>query len=159
MCQIPAPSPYGQMLALSPPAINSCPSVLEHIRGHGSGPTPYPPSNCTFQEKHVCVLSHFGRVQLCNPLDYSPPGYSVHGILQARILEWVAISYSRGSSNPGIKPTFLMSPVLAEGFFTTSFAWEAPSREAWNQATRALTLEGAGSGFQSSSCPSCVSLD
>ena len=35
---------------------------------------------------------------LCNPLDCSPPGSSVHGILQARILEWVAISFSRGSS-------------------------------------------------------------
>ena len=37
---------------------------------------------------------------LCNPVDYSPPGSSVHGILQARILEWVAISFSRGSSWP-----------------------------------------------------------
>ena len=35
---------------------------------------------------------------LCNPMDYSPPGSSVHGILQARILEWGAISFSRGSS-------------------------------------------------------------
>ena len=35
---------------------------------------------------------------LCNPVDGSPPGSSVHGILQARILEWVAISFSRGSS-------------------------------------------------------------
>ena len=35
---------------------------------------------------------------LCNPLDSSPPGSSVHGILQARILEWVAIPFSRGSS-------------------------------------------------------------
>ena len=35
---------------------------------------------------------------LCNPKDCSPPGSSVHGILQARILEWVAISFSRGSS-------------------------------------------------------------
>ena len=34
----------------------------------------------------------------CNPLDCSPPGSSVHGISQARILEWVAISFSRGSS-------------------------------------------------------------
>ena len=33
---------------------------------------------------------------LCNPVDCSPPGSSVHGILQARILEWVAISFSRG---------------------------------------------------------------
>ena len=38
---------------------------------------------------------------LCNPADCSPPGSSVHGFLQARILEWVAISFSRGSSHPG----------------------------------------------------------
>ena len=38
---------------------------------------------------------------LCNPMDYcSPPGSSIHGILQARILEWVAIAFSRGSSWP-----------------------------------------------------------
>ena len=37
---------------------------------------------------------------LCDPVDYSPPGSSVHGILQAGILEWVAISSSRGSSQP-----------------------------------------------------------
>ena len=35
---------------------------------------------------------------LCGPMDCSPSGSSVHGILQARILEWVAISFSRGSS-------------------------------------------------------------
>ena len=37
---------------------------------------------------------------LCDPMDHSPPGSSVHEILQARILEWVAISFSRGSSQP-----------------------------------------------------------
>ena len=36
----------------------------------------------------------------CDPMDCIPPGSSVHGILQARILEWVAISFSRGSSRP-----------------------------------------------------------
>ena len=35
---------------------------------------------------------------LCDPLDCKPPGSSVHGILQARILEWVATPFSRGSS-------------------------------------------------------------
>ena len=35
---------------------------------------------------------------LCDPMDCSPPGFSVHGILQARVLEWVAIPFSRGSS-------------------------------------------------------------
>ena len=37
---------------------------------------------------------------LCNTLDCSPPGSSVHGILQARILEWVSIPFSKGSSHP-----------------------------------------------------------
>ena len=37
---------------------------------------------------------------LCDPVDCSLPGSSIHGILQARILEWVAISFSRGSSRP-----------------------------------------------------------
>ena len=37
---------------------------------------------------------------LCDPVDCSPPGSSVHEILQARILEWVVISYSQGSSTP-----------------------------------------------------------
>ena len=37
---------------------------------------------------------------LCDPMDCRSPGSSVHGILQARILEWVAISFSRGSSQP-----------------------------------------------------------
>ena len=56
------------------------------------------------------------RVSLCDLVDYSPPGSFVHGIFQAGILEWVAISFSRGYSNPGIKP---VSPALAGGFFTT----------------------------------------
>ena len=47
------------------------------------------------------VLSYFSSVQLfCNPMDCSPPGSSVHEVLQARILEWVAMPSSRGSSQP-----------------------------------------------------------
>ena len=52
---------------------------------------------------------------LSNPVDCSPPGSSVHGISQARIPEWVAISSSRGSSNPGIESE---SPALQEDFIT-----------------------------------------
>ena len=37
---------------------------------------------------------------LCYPMDHSPPGSSVHAIFQARVLEWTAISFSRGSSQP-----------------------------------------------------------
>ena len=46
---------------------------------------------------------------LCDPMDCSPPGSSVHEIFQARILEWVAISISRGLPDPGIE---LWSPTL-----------------------------------------------
>ena len=53
---------------------------------------------------------------LCDPVDYSPPGSSVHGILQARILEWVAISFSRGLSDPGVEPR---SPVLQADALTS----------------------------------------
>ena len=41
---------------------------------------------------------------LCHPVDCTLPGFSVHGILQARILEWVAISFFRGSHRPKDKP-------------------------------------------------------
>ena len=49
----------------------------------------------------LLLLSFFSRVQLfCDPMDYSPPGFPIHGIFQARILEWVAVSFSRGSIWP-----------------------------------------------------------
>ena len=59
---------------------------------------------------YVCVRAHAHILAqlcltLCDPMDSSPPGSSLHGILQARILEWVAISSSQGSSDTGIKPT------------------------------------------------------
>ena len=49
--------------------------------------------------EHACTLTQ-SYPTLRNPMDCSPPGSSVHGILQARIPEWVAISSSRGSSQP-----------------------------------------------------------
>ena len=52
---------------------------------------------------------------LCDPMDCSPPGSSVHGILEARILEWVAISFSRGSSWPR---DWTLVSCIAGGFFT-----------------------------------------
>ena len=55
------------------------------------------------------MLSHFSRVWLCDPLDGSLPGSSVHGILCARILKWVVMPISEDLSNAGIK---LGSPAL-----------------------------------------------
>ena len=51
-------------------------------------------------------VKSLSRIRLCDPVDCSSPGSSVHGILQARILEWVAISFSRMLS---FKPTFSLS--------------------------------------------------
>ena len=53
-----------------------------------------------FPSPGVCVLVAQLCPTLCDPMDCSLPGSSVHGILQARILEWVANSFSRGSSPP-----------------------------------------------------------
>ena len=49
-----------------------------------------------FVKYHESVVAQ-SCLTLCYPMDCSPPGSSVHGIFQARILEWVAISFSRGS--------------------------------------------------------------
>ena len=60
-------------------------------------PSPYHPSGssqCTSPKLPVSCIEP-GRLTLCNPMDCNPPGSSVHGIFQARILEWIAISFSR----------------------------------------------------------------
>ena len=65
----------------------------------------------------VAVVNSQSHVQLFHhPMDYSPPGSSIHEIFQARILEWVAISFFRDLPDSGIEP---MSPASASGFFTT----------------------------------------
>ena len=59
-------------------------------------------------------------------MDYSPLGFSVHGILQARILEWAVLPSSRGSSQPRDQTSVsYIQPALAGRFFTTSAMWEA----------------------------------
>ena len=63
----------------------------------------------------VKVLVAQSCLTLCEPLDCSPPGSSVHGILQTRILEWVAMPSSRGSSWPRDQ-TLISSPELAVGY-------------------------------------------
>ena len=78
----------------------------------------------------------------CNPLHAANSFSSVHlyatlwaiahrapmfmGILQERILEWVAMPSSEALPNPGIEPVSLTSPALEGGFFSTSTAWETP---------------------------------
>ena len=61
---------------------------------------------------------------LCDPMDCSQPGSSVHGIRQGRMLEWVAIPFSRGSSWSGIEPKSLVPLAFTGGYFTTRATWE-----------------------------------
>ena len=60
----------------------------------------------------MCVKSLQSCLTLCDPMDCSSKGSPVHGVLQARILEWVATASSRGLPNPGIKPTSCAAPAL-----------------------------------------------
>ena len=66
--------------------------------------------------KRMCAQS---CLTLCDPLEYSLPGSTVHGIFQARILEWVPISSSRGSSLPMDRTCISCVSCIVGGFFTT----------------------------------------
>ena len=77
-------------------------------------------------KKYICVLlNNFAEhvhdqlcLTICNPMNCSPAGSSVHRILQVRILEWGAISSSGDLTHPGIKPASPAAPALAGRFFT-----------------------------------------
>ena len=76
---------------------------------------------------------------LCDPIDYSPPGSSVHGILQARILEWVAIPCSRGSSQP--RDGIQVSCIAVAFFF---FLLSQPLGKQWAITNSSRKNEAAG---------------
>ena len=69
----------------------------------------------------------FSLVRLCNPMDFSPPGFSVHGILQARILESVAMPSSRGSSWPRDQTCVSCGYCTAGKFFTAEPSGKPPT--------------------------------
>ena len=97
----------------------------------------------------MCAKS-LSPVWLCDPMDYSPQGSSVYGISQERILEWVAISLSRGSSNPGIIPA---SPTLAGVFFTTELPGKTPEKLLFNHWVMSNSLWPHGLGPAKFLCP------
>ena len=90
---------------------------LEAQSNFGSGP-----SSCYFaREVQFQSVSHSVCQTLCNPMDCSPPVSSVQGISRTRILKWVAISFSRGSSPPRGQTQV---PCIADGFFTVGATME-----------------------------------
>ena len=105
--------------------------MLENIWGHSGGSIPplrmpslLPHDLC--HEWNVslqlpatilcCCLAAKSYLTLCDPMDCSPPGSSVHGILQARVLEWVFLSPG-DLPDPGMEPVSILSPVLAGRLF------------------------------------------
>ena len=78
------------------------------------------PMNCSC----CCLVTQLCRT-LWDSMDCSLPGSSVHGIFHAGILEQVAISFSWGLLDPGLKPVSLASLILADTFFTAVATWEA----------------------------------
>ena len=95
---------------------------------------PSEPRSCgkrCVQEKGVIWRKAYGAKLLqlcltpCNPMDCSPRGSSVHGIIPARILKWVAMPSSRRSSQPRDHTCLLRLLHWQVGFFTTGATWEA----------------------------------
>ena len=73
----------------------------------------------SFFRVSALLSCHSVMSEFCDSVDCSLPGSSVHGIFQARILEWVAISFSRGPSQLGDQTCISCSLTLAGRFFTT----------------------------------------
>ena len=98
-------------------------------------------SSCSCKPHCIADKSLQSCATLCNPMDYSPTGFSVLGISQARTLEWVAMPSSRVSSRPRVRTHISMSPAWASGFFTTRAAWEAISPlRTWTSWPQGLVL-------------------
>ena len=74
-----------------------------------------------FSHVHISVSCVYAQScqTLHDPVDCSPPGFSVHGVFHAKILEWVAISTSRGYSPPRARTQVSCTYCIAGGFFTT----------------------------------------
>ena len=79
----------------------------------------------THTHMHACSVAQ-SCLFLCDPMDCGLPGSSAHGILQARILEWVIMPSSGNFPDPGNEPASLMSSTLAGRFLTTGTIWESP---------------------------------
>ena len=69
---------------------------------------------------------------LCGPVDCNPPGSSIHVILQARILEWLAISFARDLPNPGIEPR---SPALQADSLLTELQGKPSTQDKYPRET------------------------
>ena len=88
---------------------------------------------------HACMLSHQLCPTLCNPMDYSLPDSSVHGILQVRMIEWVDIPFTRGFSQPRDRTHVSCVSCTASRFFTV----ESPGKPLTRLAKHLCALQTA----------------
>ena len=118
-------SVFSWSIDLGPLPLTSSPhlhhlSLLElwpfFLEKEGSTSIILPPSSLRL--RCMCAKSIHLCPTLCDPMECSPPGSSVRGILQARILKWVAMSSSRGSSQPRDWNFISCGPCITGGFFT-----------------------------------------
>ena len=88
---------------------------------------------------------------LCDPVDCSLPGFSVHGILRARYWSGLPFPSPGDFPNPGIEPKSLMSPALAGKFLTTRATWEAQSLVYFSLLERKISVSNKSSTWVTSS--------
>ena len=107
---------------------DSVPGARDTAVSNKVGSFPHGAISSWEKETHTEGIKELVRVKVdqwcptvCNPMNRSPPGSSVHGILQERIMEWVAIPFSRGSSQPR---DWAQVSGIAGGFFTIWATWE-----------------------------------
>ena len=125
----PAPGPEPLAASLLPwlpghtrdkyPVVAVACGASSHLHPVAPAPSQVPPNSELLLWKTKALVAQL-RLTLCDPLDCSPPGSSVHGISQAGILEWVAMPSSRGSSQSGVKHVSVISPALQTGFLSLS---------------------------------------
>ena len=103
---------WGSPCILSLSIQSSCQLSFDGVKNHVMCSLSY--------KRYYCALwfSHKSCLTLCDPMEYSLPGSSVHGISPARIQEWIAISFSRGSSWPRDQTHVSCVSCIADGFFT-----------------------------------------
>ena len=150
-----AAAPSSRPAPHRPPPLGPCPccapgrpgplpafSLLRgpHFLPRGASCDPPPPLGARALLCHppcsACTPSHFSRVRPRDPVDRSLPGSSVHGVLWARILEWVAVPSSRASSPP--RDHTRLSYVSCSGRWVLYHSQAHPSKSPWPRARPAV---------------------
>ena len=117
---------WTQIWSWNPSQTRRPPNSVGNMWASG-GPQPLGKSGRLRGPLCMCAESLQWCLSLCDPVDHCLPGPSVHGILQARILEWVAVPSSRESSQPSDWTHDFSVSCIAGGFFTHWATWEAPN--------------------------------